>query len=81
LSTIASIDDGAGSTDEALAPIASKCLKYMAPVREYYRSSAAERAKPERIDAVKVLLSSATQYCTSEEYVRYLEAVKAETGA
>jgi hypothetical protein len=53
----------------------------MAPVREYYRSSAAERAKPERIAAMKVLLSSATQYCTSEEYVRYLEAVKAETGA
>lgn len=80
-STIASSDTGAGSTDAVSTSIAAKCLEYMAPVREYYRSSDAERAKTERIDAVAALLASASQYCTPEEYVRYLEAVKAEIGA
>lgn len=79
-STAASSDTTTGSA-AASAPIDSKCLKYMAPVREYYRASAAERAKTERIDAVAALLASASQYCTPEEYVRYLEAVKAEIGA
>lgn len=80
-STAASSDPVAASTDDASAPIAAKCLEYMAPVREYYRASDAERAKVERIDAVAALLASASQHCTSEEYVRYLEAVKAEIGA
>ena len=80
-STVPSSDATAGSTDAASAPIDSKCLEYMAPVREYYRASDTERAKTERIDAVAALLASASQYCTPEEYVRYLEAVKAEIGA
>lgn len=80
-SAVPSSDATAGSTDAASAPIDSKCLEYMAPVREYYRASDAERAKTERIDAVAALLASASQYCTPEEYVRYLEAVKAEIGA
>lgn len=80
-SIVGSGDTIAGSTDVVPAPIDAKCLEYMAPVREYYRASDAERAKTERIDAVAALLASASQYCTPDEYVRYLEAVKAEIGA
>jgi len=79
--TVASSDPATVVPDDASAPIATKCRKYMAPVREYYRASDAERAKVERIDAVAALLESAFQYCTPEEYIRYLEAVKAEIGA
>jgi len=80
-STVASSDPASPAPDDASAPIAEKCLKYMVPVREYYRASDAERAKAERVDAVAALLESVSQYCTPEEYIRYLEAVKAEIGA
>jgi len=50
----------------------------MAPVRKYYRSSEVERKKPENIETIAGILSEVSQHCTGEEYLLYLEAVRAE---